>query len=940
GTSVADGATLDLTGTFAVGAEAVTLAGGSTLSSSSGTNSMSGDIQVTGTSTVSVATSLTLSGAVIGSSGAGFQILDKTGAGTLTLSGGSDNTSLATTVDAGTLVLAKAVIGGGDPDINATARVIVNGGTLQLAGDQNRQILDTASVTLNGGTFDQNGKNETIGTLVLKGGAISGSGILTIRDAAIDAQSGSSSTILAGTQGLTKTTSGTVTLTGANTYTGKTAINGGTLVISADSGLGAAPGTIVADQLSSNGGTLQSTADMTLNSNRGFTLSGSGTTLSVNSGTILTYNGIVTGGSSLTKDGTGTLSLGGANTHTMNTNVSAGTLTITNAAALGPGASTTVSSGATLDINNVAVGSESISLLGSTLTGTGAGASLSGNISLGGNSTLGGTGTMALSGIISGSGQRISKTGSGTITLSGVNTYSGGTTISAGILATSSASALGTGAVTNDATLDIGSTQLSGIGVYTQNTSGSKLKLTIDSPTTSGKISSSSAAVVTTAATVDVTITNDVYIPNNTTFTILDTTGSGVSVPGTINSLSTSRISFIGSASNGDLILTANRSANGFSSLGGNSNAQAVGTALDNVTNPTSDMTTILNTLEGLSDSQVTSDLNTMSPPVNSGVLDNSTAALNNFVGASLDRAQSVLTFAAAGNSATGISSGDENKLNGIWAKEYGSYLDQGTRKGIQGYSAWNAGTAIGVDRLFSDTLTFGVSGGYAYGHVNSAANNGKTNINSAQGTIYAGYQDANIPYFIDAAGSFAWNWYKGKRDIIVGAIDRTADADYEGQQYGAYLGGGYKFKLGKNLEFTPLASLQWNHLRLSGYTETNAGSMNLSVNRQSYDILQSGLGASIASQVKYKWGNFTPEVHAKWLYDFIGDAMAVTSTYTGGGASFNANGAKPAKSSINLGGKLSFDLKNDISLIAECDTNMANEFVGVYGSATVRYKF
>ncbi|MCX5714509.1 MAG: autotransporter outer membrane beta-barrel domain-containing protein, partial [Candidatus Omnitrophica bacterium] len=98
----------------------------------------------------------------------------------------------------------------------------------------------------------------------------------------------------------------------------------------------------------------------------------------------------------------------------------------------------------------------------------------------------------------------------------------------------------------------------------------------------------------------------------------------------------------------------------------------------------------------------------------------------------------------------------------------------------MAGYDAWNAGTAVGLDRLFSDTLTFGVSGGYAYGKVNSDANEAKTNINSAQGTIYAGYQDANIPYFIDAAGSFAWNWYKGKRDISVGTINRTAYSDYD----------------------------------------------------------------------------------------------------------------------------------------------------------------
>ncbi|MCX5714508.1 MAG: hypothetical protein NT033_06845, partial [Candidatus Omnitrophica bacterium] len=187
-----------------------------------------------------------------------------------------------------------------------------------------------------------------------------------------------------------------------------------------------------------------------------------------------------------------------------------------------------------------------------------------------------------------------------------------------------------------------------------------------DTISTSGKLSSNSAAVVTADGSVDVTIADNIYIPAGTTFTIIDTTGSGVSVPGTINSLTTSRIAFSGAASNGDLILTANRSSTGFSSLSSNSNASSAGTVLDNVTNPSSDMTTVLDTLEGLSNAQTASALNTMVPEVDAGVMNISTASLNNFVGASLERVQSVLT-AAAGNSAnTGISAGDKEKLNGI----------------------------------------------------------------------------------------------------------------------------------------------------------------------------------------------------------------------------------------------------------------------------------
>jgi outer membrane autotransporter protein len=322
--------------------------------------------------------------------------------------------------------------------------------------------------------------------------------------------------------------------------------------------------------------------------------------------------------------------------------------------------------------------------------------------------------------------------------------------------------------------------------------------------------------------------------------------------------------------------------------------------------------------------------------------MDTSTTALNNFIGVAMERVEQTLKLAKIADSAsTGISAGDAAKLNGIWGKGYGSYLTQGTRNGIAGYDAWNAGTALGVDRLFGNCVTLGISGGYAYGDVDAKVNNASTYINSAQTTIYGGYEDKNLPYFIDAAGSFAWNWYDGQRDVNVGgAIVRTANAAYDGQQYGAYIGGGYRFDITKNIEFTPLLSLQYNHLHTQSYTETEAGALSLSVASQDYDQLQTGLGARIASPIACKWGTFTPEAHGKWFYDFIGDPMVVGSNFTGGGPSFDSNGAKPALNSFNAGGELTFAFKNDVSLVASCDTEMKDEFFGIYGSATVRYNF
>jgi hypothetical protein len=53
-----------------------------------------------------------------------------------------------------------------------------------------------------------------------------------------------------------------------------------------------------------------------------------------------------------------------------------------------------------------------------------------------------------------------------------------------------------------------------------------------------------------------------------------------------------------------------------------------------------------------------------------------------------------------------------------------------------------------------------------------------------------------------------------------------------------------------------------------------------------------------------------------------------------------SAKGARPAQHSFNAGGKLTLDFKNDISVIADCDTEMRDKFFGVYGSLTLRYSF
>ena len=67
---------------------------------------------------------------------------------------------------------------------------------------------------------------------------------------------------------------------------------------------------------------------------------------------------------------------------------------------------------------------------------------------------------------------------------------------------------------------------------------------------------------------------------------------------------------------------------------------------------------------------------------------------------------------------------------------------------------------------------------------------------------------------------------------------------------------------------------------------------------------------------------------------------MVMTSTFTGGGASFESNGCKPARSSFNFGGKLSIDMNNDVSFVGTCDAELKDEYYGIFGSILLKYKF
>jgi len=350
----------------------------------------------------------------------------------------------------------------------------------------------------------------------------------------------------------------------------------------------------------------------------------------------------------------------------------------------------------------------------------------------------------------------------------------------------------------------------------------------------------------------------------------------------------------------------------GFAQAALTPNQAAVGGVLD-ATAPTAtgDYAIVVSALAGLSAQQGQAVMNAISG--------------QNYSGFSSSMVQGTQLFLAnfAGQAGGGAGPGGSNRIAlaeacdaacdsgtpalwGAWGGALGglgAISNGGGNAGALTYSV--GGFAAGLDRLVASNLRVGATIGYQNGNQWVAGFSGNGSSNTFQAGLYANFIQDNI--YADAIVGYAYSANQMTRSIAIpGLAARTAIGSTGANQFYGQIETGYRFDLGglADAHVTPFARLQAYTGTQNAFTETGAGSLNLSVAQQTTNSLRSVLGAQVDGSMDLGWRDrLSMKVRLGWSHEYADTARPVTASFAGAPAApFTTYGVAPQRDGAVLG--------------------------------------
>jgi uncharacterized protein YhjY with autotransporter beta-barrel domain len=235
------------------------------------------------------------------------------------------------------------------------------------------------------------------------------------------------------------------------------------------------------------------------------------------------------------------------------------------------------------------------------------------------------------------------------------------------------------------------------------------------------------------------------------------------------------------------------------------------------------------------------------------------------------------------------------------WIGGVGRWDDLEASDGFPGFNYSVGGTTLGFDYTPAEQFLVGLAAAYTSSRLDLGSGQGHGEIESYTGSIYATRRFAQS--YLEGAVSYGRHRYDNDRHIQVGALERIAQSEHDGNAVSALVGGGTTFSA-QGFEFQPHASLLYTWLDEDGFQEFGADSLNMRVAGRDTHSLKSEFGLRLARPIPLNQWVLIPEIGVAWEHDFDVDERAIVGAFGGApGSAFSINGQDLATESTAVHG-------------------------------------
>ena len=253
----------------------------------------------------------------------------------------------------------------------------------------------------------------------------------------------------------------------------------------------------------------------------------------------------------------------------------------------------------------------------------------------------------------------------------------------------------------------------------------------------------------------------------------------------------------------------------------------------------------------------------------------------------------------------------------GVFATGTGEWASAGGTNNARGYDLLNAGFTVGIDYKVTDHFALGLATGYDYSSADLVSG-GRVFVNGGKLALYGTYFTGQ-GFYTDLAVQGGYNGYDTHR----AALGSFANGSTDGGELNVLFGVGHDWKAG-GFTFGPTGQFGYTYLGLESFNERGSLAP-LAFPDQHQESIRSVFGAKASYDWKLGSMVVVPEVRAGWQHEYADSTIGFDSRF-GNGASpdFLVHGPAVGRDGLLLGAGFAVKLSERVSTYVYYDGELA----------------